>query len=64
MPVRTLFPGVRIGPFTPRPREAFGLRGRDDARVGGRGSGGFAEARSGPVVAGAEGARPPGLPAG
>jgi GT2 family glycosyltransferase/glycosyltransferase involved in cell wall biosynthesis len=32
VPVRTLFPGVRIGAFTPRPRQAFGLRGREEGR--------------------------------
>ena len=32
VPVRTLFPGVRIGPFKPRSRHAFGLRGREDGR--------------------------------
>jgi len=29
VPVRTMFPGIRIGPFTRRPREAFGLPGGD-----------------------------------
>ena len=32
VPVRTLFPGVRIGAFTPRSRQAFGLRGREEGR--------------------------------
>jgi GT2 family glycosyltransferase/glycosyltransferase involved in cell wall biosynthesis len=32
VPVHTLFPGVRIGSFTPRPRQAFGLRGREEGR--------------------------------
>jgi glycosyltransferase involved in cell wall biosynthesis len=32
VPVRTLFPGVRIGAFTPRSRRAFGLHGREEGR--------------------------------
>ena len=32
VPVRTLFPGVRIGAFTPRSRRAFGLRCREEGR--------------------------------
>ncbi|SDC31669.1 class I SAM-dependent methyltransferase [Belnapia rosea] len=32
IPVRTLFPGVRVGTFTPRPLSAFGLRGREEGR--------------------------------
>ena len=31
VPVRTMFPGVRIGQYTPRPREAFGLPGKNGA---------------------------------
>ncbi len=32
VPVHTLFPGVRIGAFTPRPREALGAPARADGR--------------------------------
>jgi glycosyltransferase involved in cell wall biosynthesis len=32
VPVRTLFPGVRIGSFTPRPRQSSGMCGREEGR--------------------------------
>jgi GT2 family glycosyltransferase/glycosyltransferase involved in cell wall biosynthesis len=32
VPIRTQFPGVRIGTFTPRSRHAFGLPGREEGR--------------------------------